>query len=112
MPKVLAPATVTTTPSACGAGSNSPGRLLFVSDQSSTSGFAYDPDGRLVGATITQGGHAYHTGFDLDGADRVIGLHYPDGSALQYQYGEAGGLSAAIPDLLQMMLPTLPPGSR
>ncbi len=74
-------------PIACGAGTAAAGRLLKVDDRSGTTAFGYDLDGRMVSQTVTQGGRSLATSFELDDADRIMRLSYPDGTSLDFGYG-------------------------
>jgi YD repeat-containing protein len=86
-------------PALCGAGSPSPGRLLRVADRSGSTAFGYDLDERMVSETVMQGGRALESSFEFDAADRLIRLHYPDGTSLDFGYG-GRALVTSIPTLL------------
>jgi len=86
-------------PVLCGAGSNSPGRLLRVADRSGSTAFGYDLDDRMTTETVMQGGRALESSFEFDAADRLTRLHYPDGTSLDFGYG-GRALVTSIPTLL------------
>lgn len=76
------------------AGVNGAGRLTSITE-SSTGGqasvqYAYDPQGRTISETRTIAGVPYVTSYSYDSAGRLIGVVYPSGRTVSYQFDSLG----------------------
>ena len=71
---------------------NGIGKLCAKTDWTGTTGYSYDPWGRLVGEAFTPTGESFTlaTGYSYDSYGRQDAFVYPSGKALTLAYGEDG----------------------
>ncbi|MBI1215491.1 MAG: hypothetical protein GC185_06710 [Alphaproteobacteria bacterium] len=70
------------------------GRLSGFSDRSGSTAFAYNWRGDIVTDTRKIGHQTYVTSYAYDLADRLTGITYPDGRAVQYTRDAVGRVTA------------------
>ncbi|MBN1497695.1 MAG: VCBS repeat-containing protein [Spirochaetes bacterium] len=73
---------------------NGIGRVSRIDDGVSVSSFAYDAKGRAAVKAQAIDGRTFVFRMDYDEAGRVTRLTYPDGTAVEREYSDAGGLKA------------------
>jgi len=73
---------------------NGIGRVSRIDDGVSVSSFAYDAKGRAAVKAQAIDGRTFVFRMDYDEAGRVTRLSYPDGTAVEREYSDAGGLKA------------------
>ncbi|MBX3628249.1 MAG: RHS repeat protein [Rhizobacter sp.] len=75
-------------------GTNGIGRLTSTSYEAGSTSYGYAADGQLASMSVVTYGVTHNTSWSYDLAGRVTGMSYPDGTALDVQYGGAGRISA------------------
>ncbi len=76
-------------------GTHGVGRLTRIDDHSGSTVFSYDARGNITQISQTIGGQTYTTAYAYNAADRLIGLTYPSGRTVHYDY-DAGGRVARV----------------
>lgn len=70
------------------------GRPCQVTDESGTTGYAYDAFGNIATHTKTELGITYTTRYTYDAADRILSLTYPDNRIVNYTRNGIGRITA------------------
>lgn len=82
------------TPTVCAAGETfSVGRLSGISDASGSTAYCYDRFGQLVRKVQTTNGQVLTLRYQYNVAGQLVGLVYPDGSAVDYVHDALGHIT-------------------
>lgn len=77
-------------------GVNGRGRLTATAGPGGATSFSYSTAGRIQGVTVTAQSQSMTVGWNYDGLGRLIGMSYPDGQTVTYQYDSFGRVSAVL----------------
>lgn len=80
-------------------GTNGIGRLTGMTDESGSTGFAYDNRGNLTSETRIIDGVAYTTRYTYDLADRILSITYPSGHEVAYGRDTLGRVASVDVDV-------------
>jgi YD repeat-containing protein len=75
------------------------GRLTGLADATGSTSYSYNADGQLAQQVSTVFGTAYTTGYTYNAAGQLVGMSYPSGLSLGYQYDATGRLSRITSNL-------------